>query len=63
MPPAVDREADRSENIHPLVKAGLAGEAPRRQQRISKQDQDGAGPADDLDEDLLSAQAASLLST
>jgi hypothetical protein len=63
MPPAVDGKADRSEHVHPLVDPRLPGEAPGREQAVSEQNQRSAGPAGDLDRDLLSAQAASLLST
>jgi hypothetical protein len=63
VPPAVDGEADCSENVHPLIDGRLAGEPPDRQKQIGKQDQRRAGPTGDFDRDLLSAQAASLLST
>jgi hypothetical protein len=63
VPPAIDSEANRSEDVHPLIDARLTAQAAGGEKAVGKQDQDGAGPADDLDRDLLSAQAASLLST
>ena len=63
MPPAVDRETGRSDDIHPLVDGGLAGQPLHRQQQIGKQDQQRAGPAGDLDEEVYGAQLARFLST
>jgi len=63
VPPAVDGESDRAEDVHPLIDGRLAGEPPDRQKQIGKQDQCSAGPSGDFDCDLLTAQAASLLST
>jgi hypothetical protein len=63
MPPSIDGETNRSENVHPLIDARLTSETAGGQQAISEEDQDRAGPADDLDRDLLRAQAASLRST
>src|SRR5688572_7783001 len=63
VPPAVDDEAGCAEKIHPLEGRRAAGHPADCDQEISEQDQSRAGPADDLDEDQLRAQAARFLST
>ncbi len=63
MPPAVDGEAGGADDIHPLIEDRLSGQLTRRQQQIGKQDQDRAGPADDLDEEVDRRQLARFLST
>lgn len=57
-PGAIDDEARRTGDIHRLVECGLAAEPAHRQQKIGGEDQRRAGPAGDLDEDQLGAQAA-----
>ena len=63
MPPAVDHEARRSDDIHRLVGQRLAGQFAGGEQQIGKQDQRGPGPTGDFNRDFNSAQAASLRST
>ena len=63
MVPAVDDEASRPGDVHPLVQRRPAIDLAHRQQKIGAKDQKRAGPADDLDQDLFGAQAASLRST
>jgi hypothetical protein len=60
---AVDREAGGAEEVHPLISARPAGEPLRADQEISEEDEAGAGPAHDLDQDQFEAQAARFLST
>jgi len=63
MPPAVNDEARRSKHVHPLINARLAVELARRQQSIGGEDQQGSGPADNLNRKLSRGQPASLLNT
>lgn len=63
MIPAIDHEAGRPGDVHPLVEPRAAGQPPERQEQIGRQDQPRPGPAGELDEDQFQAQAASLLST
>lgn len=63
MIPAVDDEAGRPRDVHRLVQGRAAGEPAHRQQQVGGKDQQRAGPAGDLDQDQLGAQAASLRST
>jgi len=63
VPPAVDHEARRSDDIHPLVDQRLARQPARRKQQVSEQDERGPDPAGDFDGELGAGQAASLLST
>ena len=58
MPPAVDRESRRADQVHPLEDERPAGQPADRHQQIGKQNQDGAAPADDFDDKFEQAQAA-----
>jgi hypothetical protein len=63
MPPAVDGEAGRADDVHSLIDERFAVKLARRQQQISEQDQERSDPARDLDGKLDAGQAASLRST
>jgi len=63
MPPAVYDEACRARDVHALVDERLARQPSGRQEQIGKQDQQGSGPAGDLDREFDGAQAASLRRT
>ena len=63
MIPAVDDEAGRADQVHPLENRRLAGKLSRRDEQIRKEDERSARPAGNLDKDELQAQAASLRST
>ncbi len=64
MPPAVDHEPRRADDVHRLIGDRLAAELARRYQKVGEQDQQRAGPAGDFDGDLDRAQeAASFRST
>ncbi|HEX8840541.1 MAG TPA: hypothetical protein VF750_08755 [Sphingomicrobium sp.] len=63
MRPAVHNKTGGTDDVDTLVDERLARQPTCREQQVGEQDQQGAGPADDLDGDLDRAQAASLRST
>ena len=66
MPPAIDGEPGRADQVHDLIKHRSPGHLAGRNQVISEQDEDRAAPAGDLDPDLDRGQEfprASCLST
>ena len=58
VPPAVDDEAGRADQVHPLEERRAAGQPAERHQDIGGEDQRRAGPAGDLDRDVGEGQAA-----
>ncbi|MBV9285999.1 MAG: hypothetical protein JO176_15365 [Acidimicrobiia bacterium] len=63
MPPAVDHEARRADQVHALEERRLAGQPPRRDEQVGAEDQQGARPSDDFDQEGRPAQAARFRST
>jgi hypothetical protein len=63
MPPAVDREAGGTGDVHRLVETGLAIDPADAEQEIGGEDQHRAAPAGGLDRYFLGAQAARFRNT